>query len=154
MVDLRAARDAIICVRDTTFEGIPCESRMAQTESRWEPYQRAWRRRLAAETEARRTAEQTALAAARRCARLLVERFGARRVYLFGSLGGHTAAPFGPHSDIDLAVEGLQPDRYWAALAALDPELPPETSLDLVRLDDAHPSLASRVRSTGEVFAE
>jgi uncharacterized protein len=127
---------------------------MSETESRWEPYQRAWRRRLAAETEARRTAEQTADAAARRCAHLLVDRFGVSRVYLFGSLAGQTSAPFGPHSDIDLAVEGLAPDRYWAALAALDPELPSGTSLDLVPLEDAHPSLASRIRSTGEVLAE
>jgi len=36
---------------------------------------------------------------------VLKSRFGARRVVLFGSLAH--AAWFAPHSDVDLAVEGL-----------------------------------------------
>jgi uncharacterized protein len=126
---------------------------MSETE-RWEPYARAWRRRLAAEETAHRRAAESARAAARRCAEILLDRFAAHRVYLFGSLTGQAAAPFGPHSDIDLAVEGLAAESYWAALGALDPELPPGTHLDLVRLEDASPSLVTRIHQSGEVLGE
>ena len=61
-----------------------------------------------------------ALAAARRAADLLVRRYGARRVYLFGSLAGTGSVVFHPASDIDLAVEGLPGKGFWQALVAVD----------------------------------
>jgi len=50
---------------------------------------------------------------ARQAARLLRERYQVRRVRVFGSL----VHPIHFHSgsDIDLAVEGLSPERYWEA---------------------------------------
>jgi predicted nucleotidyltransferase len=55
------------------------------------------------------------LEAAEAYMRLLRERFGARRVVLFGSLAGQ--GPWHARSDVDLAVEGLTPtvffDRSW-----------------------------------------
>ena len=53
-----------------------------------------------------------ALAAARQAAALLVERYGARRVYLFGSLAGTGSALFQPASDIDLAGQALDGEVY------------------------------------------
>lgn len=119
-----------------------------------EHYVAAWRRRLASDERARCDAAEVARASARQCASILIDRFGADRVYLFGSLTRHSAAPFGPHSDIDLAVEGLPVDRYWEALAAIAPELPPGTDVDLVPLESARPSLAEVIRTVGEVVAE
>ena len=84
---------------------------------------------------------------AERCARLLREQFGARRVILFGSAAGD--APWHSRSDLDLAVEGLSPEQHWQALNACYELLPPELTLDLIPLESAWPEL--RARLEGEV---
>jgi predicted nucleotidyltransferase len=75
---------------------------------------------------------------------LLVERFGARRIWLFGSLALGTA-----HlgSDIDLATEGLPPERYFEALA--EAMRIARADVDLVRLEEAPQSLRERVAEEG-----
>jgi predicted nucleotidyltransferase len=52
------------------------------------------------------------------CARMLKERFGVKKVYLFGSVTG--SSPWHERSDLDIAVEGLAPEDYFRALSALD----------------------------------
>lgn len=118
----------------------------------WQPYIDAWRQRLAAEREQLRDRERAALAASRRCAQLLVGRFAARRVYLFGSLTGQTSAPFGFDSDVDLAVEGLTFESEPAALEALEAEMPPGLPLDLIHVETATPSTLRRIRARGELL--
>jgi predicted nucleotidyltransferase len=90
---------------------------------------------------------QQAQEAAAACARILKERFGVQNVYVFGSLAGHS--PWHSRSDIDLAVEGLAPERYVSALSTLWQLLPDGLELDLITLEDAPPELAARIR--GEV---
>lgn len=85
--------------------------------------------------------------AAEACAQVLKEQFGVRKVYTFGSLAGQ--APWHGRSDIDLAVEGLEPGAYVRALSALYQFLPEGIELDLITLEDAPPELAARIR--GEV---
>ena len=63
------------------------------------------------------TRRQQAEQAAAACSSVLKERFGASKVYLFGSVAGHS--PWHSRSDIDLAVEGLAPEKYVPALSAL-----------------------------------
>lgn len=72
----------------------------------WAPYVMAWqeRRRRAAETQSLRV--EMGRSAARQCARILIEQYGAQRVWLFGSLARRRFVH--PRSDIDLAVEGLR----------------------------------------------
>ena len=76
--------------------------------------------------------------------------FGARKVYLFGSLVDESLVH--DRSDIDLAVEGLDVKLYWEALSALWALLPEGAELDLVPLESAWPSLAERVRAEGELL--
>ncbi|NOZ05200.1 MAG: nucleotidyltransferase domain-containing protein [Chloroflexi bacterium] len=111
-------------------------------------YRKAWQRRWR-KAEARRRERAThARAAAEACARFLVESYHVHRVYLFGSLAGWS--PLHDRSDIDLAVEGLPPGRaYIQALTTLWSLLPPDTELDLVPIEDARPSLASRIPQEG-----
>ena len=80
-------------------------------------------------------------------AALLRERFGVAEVWLFGSLA--TGRP-NLHSDVDLAVRGLAPERQFEAAGALAAVLP--CSVDLVRLEEAPPSLAERVVSEGRAL--
>jgi predicted nucleotidyltransferase len=85
---------------------------------------------------------------------LLMSQFRCTRVYLFGSLVAEGGEWFGAHSDIDLAVEALPAERYWAALVAVEEQLPHDTRFDLVRLEDARPSLSARIRTNGVLLAD
>ena len=94
-----------------------------------------------------------ALAAARRAADLLVRRYGARRVYLFGSLAGTGSVPFHPASDIDLAVEGLPVEGFWQALAAVDAVMPRGHPADVSELETVRPYIKEAVLERGLLLA-
>jgi predicted nucleotidyltransferase len=106
---------------------------------------RAWRARLQREQDELKKLETEARAQARSCAERLVARFGVRQVYLIGSLARQGS--FHEGSDIDLAVAGLAPEQYWAALdqvAALA-----DREVELIRLEDAGPEMAAHVAAEG-----
>ncbi|MFQ6015370.1 MAG: nucleotidyltransferase family protein [Anaerolineae bacterium] len=87
-----------------------------------------------------------------RCAVLLRERFGVRRVVLFGSAVGDS--PWHSRSDLDLAVEGLRPEDHLRALNACYQLLPPGLELDLIRLESAWPQLRARIEGEVEMSEE
>lgn len=87
-----------------------------------------------------------------RCAQLLRERFGVRRVVLFGSAAGD--APWHSRSDLDLAVEGLRPEDHWRALSACCALLPPGLKLDLIPLESAWPELRAHIEGEVQMPAE
>lgn len=101
----------------------------------------------AAETmERKRGIERAArlLAHASEARSLLVDRYGAQRVWLFGSLeAGQPTA----ESDVDLAALGLESSVYFSALADLMALF--RGPVDLVRLEAASDSLRDRVLSEG-----
>ena len=78
-------------------------------------------------------------------AELLRSKYGVRSLRLFGSLARGEAHA---HSDIDLAVEGLAPTRYFEALA--DVMRLGRGPVDLLRIEDAPASLRDRVAVEGE----
>ncbi len=82
---------------------------------------------------------------AKECMALLKNRFGARRVILFGSLVGQ--GPWHSRSDIDLAVEGLPPADFFSAYSACYDLLPRDLdlNLDLVPLENAYPEMRARI---------
>ena len=94
-----------------------------------------------------------AMAAARRAADLLVRRYGARRVYLFGSLDGTGSVPFHPTSDIDLAVEGLPGEGFWKALVAVDAVMPRGHPADVSELESVRPYIREAVLERGVLLA-
>ena len=98
-------------------------------------------------------ARAAALAAARRAADLLVGRYGARRVYLFGSLAGTGSVVFHPGSDIDLAVEGLHGEGFWEALVAVDAVMPRGHSADVSELESVRPYIKEAVLERGLLLA-
>ncbi len=65
---------------------------------------------------------------------MLKERFGARRVVVFGSLAH--GAWFHARSDIDLAVEGIPPEDFFRAWAALD-HIESPFEIDLIACEHA-----------------
>lgn len=110
-------------------------------------YTAEWDKRLKIEKERRCRRAQEAAIIARGCAFLLCEKYGARKVYLIGSLKEPEA--FYDGSDIDLVVEGLPPRLYFKALAELWRQLPAGLELDLIPLEDADPELRSRTLKEG-----
>jgi len=95
--------------------------------------------------QARRVAVR---AAARRAAGALRERFGEEiAVYLFGS--ALDSGQFHMNSDIDLAVLGLPPDRYFEAWALAE-SAADAGPVDFLLLEDAPDWLAAEVRTSGE----
>jgi predicted nucleotidyltransferase len=79
--------------------------------------------------------------------RLLVDEFGARGVWLFGSLANDTATEA---SDVDLAVAELPPAAYFKALAALMELF--GGRVDLVRIEEADESLRGRIEGEGSAL--
>jgi predicted nucleotidyltransferase len=110
-------------------------------------YVAGWRRRLNADEERLNIRAQEAASAAQKCAQVLYENYGARKVYLFGSL--NEPERFHEKSDIDLVVEGLPPHLYFKALAELWRLLPPGMELDLIPFEDADSELRERVVKEG-----
>jgi len=80
---------------------------------------------------------------------LLAEKYDVRRILLFGSLktGGFTE-----DSDIDLAVEGIEAENFFAALAEVNRVS--RFAVDLKPLEDLEPYFRSRVYLEGELIYE
>lgn len=85
--------------------------------------------------------QQQGLEVARKCARILKEEFGARRVVLFGSMLNPEQMWWG--SDIDLAVWGLPEEDFFKAGAAI--ERGHTFSIDLVEIQHARPHILSAI---------
>lgn len=109
-----------------------------------------WQRTARRLEEERRRANaarrEAALAVAAKAAALLREQFGATRVVLYGSTA--RGVGFGPDSDIDLTAEGIAPERYWHACAALD-YIDPQFEINVITFDTATPALLENVDREG-----
>jgi len=99
--------------------------------------------RVRPEIEERRS---RAWALARRAADILRERFGVKRVVVFGSLI-HKGC-FTPWSDVDLAVWGLHPEDTFKAMSLLQ-DLDEDIEVNLVDIQSCTPSLRAVIESEG-----
>lgn len=101
--------------------------------------------------EQMRQRQQQGLAAAKLGARLLKEKFGAKRVVLFGSLLDLKRMSW--HSDIDLAVWGLPEKEFYRAGAALDRAILESgydfSPVDLVEAQYAKPHILKAIEEEG-----
>jgi predicted nucleotidyltransferase len=81
---------------------------------------------------------------------MLVREFGASRVYLFGSLARE--GRFHERSDMDLAVEGIAPERFFKAWAAAGAHS--NVPVELVDLDEVGDSKRSLILKYGELLCD
>ena len=109
-------------------------------------YREAARQRHSAEKERLRERRQHAWDLARQAARLLEERFNAKRVVLFGSL--MHGDRFNPWSDVDIAAWGLRPEDTWRALGAVM-DLDPDIEVNLVDMACCRPALRAVIEREG-----
>jgi predicted nucleotidyltransferase len=86
---------------------------------------------------------------AREAASILRKQFGVQEAALFGS----TVKPvlFHSHSDVDIAVWGLDGSEYFRAVGILQ-SIDPEISVDLVAFESASPALQSVIRRDGKAL--
>ncbi|MFA0782413.1 nucleotidyltransferase family protein [Fervidibacter sacchari] len=89
---------------------------------------------------------------AEKCLQILREKYGVKSAFIFGSLRGDS--PFDERSDIDIAVEGLPPERFFEALTELHSFLPEGIEVDLVPLERARPSLVALAKGEVEMPKE
>ena len=105
---------------------------------------KAWRRRSARKSQERIERAARARQKAREAAVMLRDEFGVDEVWLFGSL---SSEPRHDDFDIDLAVRGLHPGDYFAALARVC-EVAGEP-VDLVTLESGSERVRRAVETTG-----
>lgn len=107
----------------------------------------AVRRRKGAASEELSKRRHRAMMVAHKAADLLREEFGAKDVFVFGSLarrGGFT-----PWSDVDLAAFGIPPSRFFEAVGAVI-GLSSEFKLDLVDIETCPDSLREAIVTEGK----
>jgi uncharacterized protein len=102
------------------------------------------RARLGAEISSRR---RRAMLAARKAADLLRTEFGAKEVVLFGSLARRGS--FTLYSDIDLAVRGIAPERFFSASAAIE-RVDVSFQIDLVELETCAAAVRQNIEKDGK----
>ncbi|MBD3315314.1 MAG: hypothetical protein GF344_05970 [Chitinivibrionales bacterium] len=122
---------------------------MQYSEATIARYRNAWKRRDEKALEAQEHRRLEAWEEAGRLAEILARQPEVSKVVLFGS----TTIPhrFHEDSDIDLAVWGLAPEKYFAVLSDL--ERKSEYSIDLIPAEDARSSIQKKIE-TGEVLFE
>ncbi len=89
---------------------------------------------------------------AEECAKLLKDEYGAKKVYLIGSLADEER--YTEYSDIDLAVVGLSPSSYFKALATLMRRYFSLTKIDLIPFEDCGKEFQEKIINYGEVLID
>lgn len=107
----------------------------------------AIRKRQEAERPARAKRRRRAMSLAHKAADILRKEFGAKKVILFGSLAKRGA--FTLFSDIDLAVEGIPPLRYFEAVARVT-SFTDFIHIDLVEVETCTPALRENIKKDGK----
>lgn len=113
---------------------------------RYRPHE-AIRRRKSAENFELSKRRRRAMMAARTAADLLREEFGAKDVFVFGSLARR--GEFTPWSDVDLAAFGIPPSRFFEAVGAVI-GLSSEFKLDLIDIETCPDSLREAIETEGK----
>jgi predicted nucleotidyltransferase len=104
------------------------------------------RARFGAEIASRR---RRAMLAARKAADLLRTEFGAKEVILFGSLARRGS--FTLYSDIDLAVRGIAPEKFFSASAAIE-RVDVSFQIDLVELETCAAAVRQNIEKDGKLL--
>ena len=83
-----------------------------------------------------------ALQIAKKASHLLKNNFNAKKVLLIGSLARMTG--YHLHSDIDIAVSGIAPEKFYSAVAEIT-GLSSIFKIDLIDMDDCKPGIKKAI---------
>jgi predicted nucleotidyltransferase len=90
---------------------------------------------------------ENAMTLARAAAKLLKQKYGAKKVVLIGSL--LNASRFTPWSDIDIAVWGIASDKYYQAVAVVT-GMSKDYKIDLIDPETCRPALLEALEKDGQ----
>ena len=113
-------------------------------------YKKHWAKRFEDEKKRERSLLEWLRRSASDAAKILVEQFKAKKVYLYGSVadGDH----FHKHSDVDLAVEGLPSKKYISALTKIYDIFQGKSRVDLLPLEDIAPKVRKKIEKEGKLL--
>jgi predicted nucleotidyltransferase len=74
--------------------------------------------------------------------------YGITKAYIFGSVT--QTGRFHNNSDVDIAIEDIDPEKYCLAISLLSTYL--ERDVDLIKLDQCH--FSRRIRQTGILWTQ
>ena len=114
-------------------------------------YRNAWRKRFEKRRQKRLMLKKQAHDIALEAASAIAKYFDVQRVYLFGSILREDDY-FYERSDIDLAVEGLVPERYFPMLVMLDRKIESPFEINVVKLETCDEILRQKILSEGELL--
>lgn len=114
----------------------------------YEEYIHAWDRRFEEKRAREAHLKDQARKIAQNLAKMLYEEFGAKRVYLIGSLVHN--GPFRDKSDIDLVVEALPNHLFFKAWSKI--ENFSSFKVDLIPYEDAKERIKEAVRCDGTIL--
>jgi len=114
-------------------------------------YKNVWRKRFLERRQKRLMLKKQAHKIAISAASVIVKHFDVQKVYLFGSVLREDDY-FYESSDIDLAVEGLAPGKYFPMLVMLDRKVESPFEINVVKLETCDESLRQRILSEGELL--
>jgi predicted nucleotidyltransferase len=109
----------------------------------WESYRKRKAETRVEVAKRRRRAMNTA----RKAAKMLKEKFGAKEVILFGSLARRGC--FTLYSDIDLAVRGIPSDKFYAAVGLII-IFNMEFDIDLIEIETSPAALKQNIKKYGK----
>ena len=101
-------------------------------ELKYRAYKQAWKHRKKRSNIETRQLALKALKIAEKCAAILHQDYDVQRIFLFGSLAD---GYFRKNSDIDLVVEGLNPEYYYKALCKIY-RIAEKFDVDLIPFED------------------
>jgi len=100
-------------------------------------------------TEKLEAKKQNLISMAKKCAKLLKEKYKVKRIFLIGSLAYGIVHD---KSDIDLVVEGLASAQYIKALVDLSDILQWRVEVNLIPFEDAFESLKKKILKKGKLI--
>ena len=80
-------------------------------------------------------------------ATIILKNNGCTEIYIFGSIAN---GKFNENSDIDIAVKGLDDDKFFRVLGELNKEL--ANNIDLIDLNDENNRFAQFILKQGELI--
>ena len=122
---------------------------MVLTQEKIELYKLATHERWEHEKKELSRQYQHAWSLARQLAALLKQEYHVHQVAVFGSLIHESL--FHSRSDLDLAVWGLDEERYYRAVSKLS-TLNPEIKVELIRIEDSNDSLRAIIEQEGIIL--
>lgn len=112
-----------------------------------EEYSQYWKNRFEKKKEELKKRKQVLRECAEKCGELLKKKYGAKKVYIIGSLVRERRIH--DKTDIDLVVVGLSDQQYFSALNSLYRVIPKGIDIDLITKETANDWMKKIIEKEG-----